>query len=555
MPRVPPERLRRTALEARAQDLARELWDLRRERTAHLNAAADDEVTLGDVRALRAERWARFDTLRSRYDDTLGLKRNDTPPAACVAALTDALGAARGRVETAKANLDAIAAAIADHTGVQLRDAARVAQSVPSTMTAGRSYPVHVRMRNTGSETWTPAAAYRLGSQNPQDNMNWGLGRIDVPGPVAPRQEVDFHFSVTAPAWPGALSYTVNWQWRMLQEAVAWFGSSTHNVGVRVQRPVSALATGRLPDGRLQLWAADGPGALFSTVKVTTNPNAAWSPWNPFFALGAGARRLAVAPLSDGRLELWATDGNGGLATAWMLTTASTSPWSGFNDFYAELGWLPGGARAVAVAPLSDRRLELWASTGDGGLFTTWKTARHANAAWAPWADFYADVGGLPGGAHGLAVAPLRDGRLELWAIAGTGELFVTWKTTTNPNSAWAPWASVFAESGWLPGGARELAVAPLSDGRLQLWAVAGNGGLYSTWQTTTDPNSAWTGWHDFFSESGGLPGGARAVTVGRLSDLRLELWATDAFGGLHTSWQTAVSPNSPWTPWAEHVG
>jgi Ig-like domain from next to BRCA1 gene len=107
---------------------------------------------------------------------------------------------------------------------------AYIAQSVPTTMVAGLAYAVSVTMRNTGTDTWTQAGAYRLGSQNPQDNGTWGLGRVDVPTSVGPGQQVTFNFSVTAPATPG----TYNFQWRMLQEGVTWFGDFTPNQIVTV---------------------------------------------------------------------------------------------------------------------------------------------------------------------------------------------------------------------------------------------------------------------------------------------------------------------------------
>jgi hypothetical protein len=77
-----------------------------------------------------------------------------------------------------------------------------------------------------------------------------------------------------------------------------------------------------------------------------------------------------------------------------------------------------------------------------GGLFTTWKVDTDPNANWAtPWYDFLADVGGLPSGARQIAVAPLPDGRLHFWVTDAQGGLFTTWKVDTDPNANWAtPW-------------------------------------------------------------------------------------------------------------------
>ena len=96
-----------------------------------------------------------------------------------------------------------------------------VGMTAPSRMIAGQRYDVAVTMRNTGTTTWAPGSNQLLGSQNPQDNAVWGMGRVQLPVAVAPGQQYTFTFQVTAPA-PG----DYNIQWRMLQEGVEWFGAT-----------------------------------------------------------------------------------------------------------------------------------------------------------------------------------------------------------------------------------------------------------------------------------------------------------------------------------------
>jgi RHS repeat-associated protein len=105
-----------------------------------------------------------------------------------------------------------------------------VSQSVPQTMTAGQTYAVWVRMKNIGSNTWTTQGAYSLGSQNAQDNTTWGMGRVALPSSDASGSEVTFNFTVTAPSTTG----TYNFQWRMVQDGVEWFGGFSPNVSVTV---------------------------------------------------------------------------------------------------------------------------------------------------------------------------------------------------------------------------------------------------------------------------------------------------------------------------------
>jgi len=116
---------------------------------------------------------------------------------------------------------------------VSTRAAQFLSQSVPTAMAPNERRDVSVVMRNTGTLPWTAAEGYRLGSDNPQDNILWGLSRVDVPGVVGRFTDVTFAFTVTAPATPG----TYNFQWRMVQDGAEWFGDASENVAVSVEAP------------------------------------------------------------------------------------------------------------------------------------------------------------------------------------------------------------------------------------------------------------------------------------------------------------------------------
>ncbi len=112
-----------------------------------------------------------------------------------------------------------------------LRSAGFIDQNVPTTMVAGQTYAITLRMINGGRETWTAATNHNLGSANPLDNTTWGLHRVAVPGSVATGQTATFNFNITAPSTAG--SY--NFQWRMVRDGVAWFGAFTPNTVITVQ--------------------------------------------------------------------------------------------------------------------------------------------------------------------------------------------------------------------------------------------------------------------------------------------------------------------------------
>jgi hypothetical protein len=161
-------------------------------------------------------------------------------------------------------------------------NAAFVSQSVPAVMLVGRRYNVSVTMRNTstgaGAGTWTrdSATPFRLGSEYPRDNFNWGFHRVELPNPVPPGQNVMFSFTVTAPATPGPWHF----QWRMLEEAVQWFGAFTADVVVNVQLPTmitsvspSPITAGRYVDVLVTAVDSSTGAPVNGTVNIAGYPS------------------------------------------------------------------------------------------------------------------------------------------------------------------------------------------------------------------------------------------------------------------------------------------
>jgi hypothetical protein len=136
-----------------------------------------------------------------------------------------------------------------------------VSQSVPTSMLTGRTYSVSVTFRNNGSETWTAASYYNLGSQNPTDNSTWGTSRAILPAAaaIAPGQNATYSFNVVAPVSAG----NYNFQWRMVRDYITWFGDSSTNQAVTVSAAPTIPAT---PGG---LTASDGTD--YATIQLSWN--------------------------------------------------------------------------------------------------------------------------------------------------------------------------------------------------------------------------------------------------------------------------------------------
>lgn len=104
---------------------------------------------------------------------------------------------------------------------------------VPTSVTVGQTFEVSISFTNAGQCTWTAADGYRLGSQNPENNSNWGFNRVYLATgeSVAPGQTKTFILTAKAPSTSGSYG----WGWRMVRELVNWFGPSTPYVTIDVQ--------------------------------------------------------------------------------------------------------------------------------------------------------------------------------------------------------------------------------------------------------------------------------------------------------------------------------
>jgi len=99
---------------------------------------------------------------------------------------------------------------------------------IPDTIMSGQQFNFSITMKNTGTTTWTDSNNYHIGSQNPQDNLFWGNTRFALPNDVAPNEEVTITGTATAPSNISP----ANFQWKMVQDGVEWFGETSELVQI-----------------------------------------------------------------------------------------------------------------------------------------------------------------------------------------------------------------------------------------------------------------------------------------------------------------------------------
>ncbi len=99
-------------------------------------------------------------------------------------------------------------------------------------LTAGRSFPVKVMFKNTGTIVWKPGQ-YRLTSQKPANNLTWLLDRVELnpKEEVKPGEFKTFSFNAVAPSQPGIYDF----EWQMFQDGIGTFGKPSQTVKITVR--------------------------------------------------------------------------------------------------------------------------------------------------------------------------------------------------------------------------------------------------------------------------------------------------------------------------------
>ncbi len=271
---------------------------------------------------------------------------------------------------------------------------------VPSQVTPGSTWSVTVTMKNTGTTTWTEAEEYRLGSQDPQDNVTWGLNRVELPGgadvsaSVGPGETVGFTWTITAPSTVGSHAF----EWKMVRNGVAWFGESTWSVTIEVEDPSfggQAIAA--------QTWVRDETVASVVLPAATGTGGALSYAVTPGLPAGvsfsASTRTLSGTPTAvqaETAYTYTATDGNGNSAT--LMFTIEVSE--------GAVGSAAASSRAGGVDPGLVEPSESSAPSGDMfDMFEYWLSPH--------------------GSASGVR-SRLVDGRL--WPAADSHELRSFWR-------------------------------------------------------------------------------------------------------------------------------
>ena len=182
---------------------------------------------------------------------------------------------------------------------------------------------------------------------------------------------------------------------------------------------------------------------------------------------------ITASQQNDGRVQLWALDDKGQLWTIWQTTPGGDwVEWTGPNWNSA-----PVLQEICACQQGGDRGAQLWGTTEDNTLVTCFQgTPGGGWSAWGPWPAVPDKTQFVQ-----LAAAQQNDGRVQLWAVDTDLQLWSTWQTS--PGGDWTGWSGPNWDDAPL---VTNIAASQQGGTRgAQLWAITQDYALISDYQDT----------------------------------------------------------------------
>lgn len=143
-----------------------------------------------------------------------------------------------------------------------------------------------------------------------------------------------------------------------------------------------------------------------------------------------------------------------------------------------------------------------------------------------------------------------RSNHLDLFLAGGIPTLGEVWTDSWQANTQWVPWSTVsdavFALNVFVDVGAEVTAVWRPNDAHLDLFAIANDGTVWSTWW---EPTPGWQKWFAIYPNIHMAPG-ASITAVWRPNATHLDLFVSGSSGALGLVWSTWWEPNHGWQPW-----
>jgi hypothetical protein len=304
---------------------------------------------------------------------------------------------------------------------------------------------------------------------------------------------------------------------------------------------VTALA--RSPE-HMDLFAVGNDGRVYSDWWDAGVNNGLWNDWFVLpgsFAGEPGSPVTAVSRTPE-HMDVFAVGNDGRVYSDWWDARVNNGLW---NDWFVIPGSFAGQLGSpVTVLSRTPEHMDLFAVGNDGRVHNAWWDARVNNGLWNDWFVIPGNLSAPPG-ATVTALARSPD-HMDLFVVGNdTGVSSAWWDANVN-NGMWNSWFGIPGGFSGRPGSV-VTALARTPD-HMDLFAVGGDGGVYSAWW---DANANGGLWNDWFRTPGALTArpGAPVDALTR-SPEHMDLFAVDINGGIYSAWWDARANNGQWNNW-----
>jgi Peptidase family M23 len=306
---------------------------------------------------------------------------------------------------------------------------------------------------------------------------------------------------------------------------------SQHGLGI-----TSAIA--RDPD-HLDLVVTDSGGRLWTARWAPGAFAANWDRWRPVLntvsSPGTPASVVARAPT---KLDVFAAGLDGRTWTAAWDADRVSSQWRGWWNVLS--GWLPPGGAVTAISR-DPAKLDIFLVSNDGGIYTAAWDRNVANQAWRGWWRI-GTLTAKPGAP--VTVVSRAPTKLDIFVAGDDGLTYTAAWDANQANGQWRGWWNILA--GRIPR-AGTISAVSRDPGKLDIFLVSTDGGIYTAAWDRNMANQVWRGWWRI----GGLtaPPGAPVSCVARTPDL-LDIFVAADDGKTYSAAWDPNQANGQWRGW-----
>src|SRR5208283_2630275 len=290
-----------------------------------------------------------------------------------------------------------------------------------------------------------------------------------------------------------------------------------------------------LPDGRLLVAGGTQHFPVTGTIDLHhghwSGSRETWifDPHSEIRAAIGSSVTAAWAPRSPDHLDLFLSSLDGVVWSTWWEAATGWQPWFAIHP---EVKAAVGAPVTAVWAPHQPDHLDLFMTGTDGAVWSTWWERAHG---WQPWFTIHPEVKSQP---RVSVTALWRGQHLDLFMTGTDGTVRGTWWEAA---PSWQPWFAIHPEVKAAVGAPVTAVWAPHQPDHLDLFMTGTDGAVWSTWWERAH---SWQPWFTIHPEVKSQP---RVSVTALWRGQHLDLFMTGTDGTVWSTWWEAAPSWQPW--------